>query len=90
MPGFRLKFLLFSLVLCWSGVFARAQSPLAGDIISNRASVSFFIGEQSVAFDSNEVREAGNRGQALIVSGCLPQRFRDDLPKLINFHIFRP
>ena len=56
MPGFRLKFLLFSLVLCWSGVFARAQSPLAGDIISNRASVSFLIGEQSVTFDSNEVR----------------------------------
>ena len=24
-----------------------------------------------------------NRGQGLIVSGCLPQRFRDELPKLL-------
>src|SRR6202012_3605226 len=29
------------------------------------------------------VREANNRGQGLIVSGCLPQRFRDELPKLL-------
>jgi ribosomal protein S12 methylthiotransferase len=28
------------------------------------------------------VREANHRGQALIVSGCLSQRFRDELPKL--------
>ncbi|MCI0747853.1 MAG: 30S ribosomal protein S12 methylthiotransferase RimO [Verrucomicrobia subdivision 3 bacterium] len=29
------------------------------------------------------MREARNRGQGLIVSGCLPQRFRDELPKLL-------
>jgi ribosomal protein S12 methylthiotransferase len=29
------------------------------------------------------VRNAKNRGQSLIVSGCLPQRFRDELPKLL-------
>jgi len=29
------------------------------------------------------VREAKNRGQALVVAGCLPQRFRDDLPRLL-------
>jgi ribosomal protein S12 methylthiotransferase len=41
--------------------------------------------EESVdtILESAEVREANNRGQGLIVSGCLPQRFRDDLPKLL-------
>ena len=33
--------------------------------------------------ESNEVREANNRGQGLIVSGCLPQRFREELPRLM-------
>src|SRR5213078_3449133 len=41
--------------------------------------------EESVdaILESAEVREARNRGQAVIVSGCLPQRFRDELPKLM-------
>jgi ribosomal protein S12 methylthiotransferase len=41
--------------------------------------------EESVdtILESAEVREANNRGQGLIVSGCLPQRFRDELPKLL-------
>jgi ribosomal protein S12 methylthiotransferase len=40
--------------------------------------------EESVdaILESAEVREARNRGQGLVVSGCLPQRFRDELPKL--------
>ena len=33
--------------------------------------------------ESAELRDASNRGQGLIVSGCLPQRFRDELPKLL-------
>jgi len=33
--------------------------------------------------ESAEVRAAKNRGQSLIVSGCLPQRFREELPKLL-------
>src|SRR5216110_1316425 len=33
--------------------------------------------------ESAQVREAQNRGQALIVAGCLPQRYRDELPKLL-------
>jgi tRNA A37 methylthiotransferase MiaB len=33
--------------------------------------------------ESVELRDAKNRGQAVIVSGCLPQRFRDELPKLM-------
>ena len=32
---------------------------------------------------SAELRDAQNRGQGLIVSGCLPQRFREELPKLL-------
>src|SRR5437660_2441557 len=41
--------------------------------------------EESVdtILESAQVREAQNRGQALIVSGCLPQRFRDELPRLL-------
>src|SRR5438874_2676769 len=47
-----------------------------------------FIGaaqEESVdtILESAELREAQNRGQALIVSGCLPQRFRDELPAVL-------
>jgi ribosomal protein S12 methylthiotransferase len=33
--------------------------------------------------ESAELREAHHRGQGLVVSGCLPQRFRDELPKLL-------
>ena len=33
--------------------------------------------------ESVELRDANRRGQAVIVSGCLPQRFRDELPKLM-------
>jgi ribosomal protein S12 methylthiotransferase len=33
--------------------------------------------------ESDSVRRQTNPGQGLIVSGCLPQRFRDDLPKLL-------
>src|SRR6266542_259342 len=41
--------------------------------------------EESVdtILESAEVREAKNRGQGLVVSGCLPQRFREELPKLL-------
>ena len=35
------------------------------------------------SLQSGELREAQNRGQGLIVSGCLPQRFREELPKLL-------
>ncbi len=33
--------------------------------------------------ESAQVREVKNRGQGLIVAGCLPQRFREELPKLL-------
>lgn len=48
---------------------------------------SFIDAAQAESVDtilqSAEVREAHNRGQGLVVSGCLPQRFRDELPKLL-------
>src|SRR5512143_3691085 len=33
--------------------------------------------------ESAEVRAARNRGQGLVVAGCLPQRFREELPRLL-------
>src|SRR5277367_3233208 len=33
--------------------------------------------------ESVELRDANQRGQAVIVSGCLSQRFREELPKLM-------
>ena len=33
--------------------------------------------------ESAELREAQNRGQGIVVAGCLTQRFREELPKLL-------
>src|SRR3989475_291255 len=54
-------------------------------VIVNTCSFIDAAQEESVdtILDSAHVREARNRGQALIVSGCLPQRFRDELPRLL-------
>ena len=54
-------------------------------LIVNTCSFIDAAQEESVdtILESAEVREAHNRGQGLIVSGCLPQRFRDELPKLL-------
>src|SRR6267143_4203632 len=62
------------------------NDPAAADaVIVNTCSFIDAAQEESVdaILESAELREARNRGQALIVSGCLPQRFRDDLPKLL-------
>ncbi|HWN95664.1 MAG TPA: 30S ribosomal protein S12 methylthiotransferase RimO [Methylomirabilota bacterium] len=57
----------------------------ADAVIVNTCSFIDSAQEESVdaILESNEVREVSNRGQALIVSGCLPQRFRNELPKLL-------
>ena len=57
----------------------------ADAIIVNTCSFIDAAQEESVdtILESAEVREADNRGQALIVSGCLPQRFREALPELM-------
>ncbi len=54
-------------------------------VIVNTCSFIDSAQEESVdaILESNEVREANNRGQGLIVSGCLPQRFREELPRLM-------
>ena len=53
-------------------------------VIVNTCSFIDSAQEESVdtILESAQVREAKNRGQGLIVSGCLAQRFRDELPKL--------
>jgi ribosomal protein S12 methylthiotransferase len=57
----------------------------ADAVIVNTCSFIDSAQEESVdaILESAEVREANHRGQALVVSGCLPQRFRDELPKLL-------
>lgn len=54
-------------------------------VIVNTCSFIDAAQEESVdtILESAELREAKNRGQGLIVSGCLPQRFREALPKLL-------
>ncbi|HEY9172242.1 MAG TPA: MiaB/RimO family radical SAM methylthiotransferase [Verrucomicrobiae bacterium] len=61
------------------------NDPARADaVIVNTCSFIDAAQEESVdtILESAAVREANCRGQALIVSGCLPQRFRNDLPKL--------
>src|SRR5262249_4547840 len=54
-------------------------------VIVNTCSFMDSAEEESVdtILESDEVRQANNRGQALVVAGCLPQRFRQELPKLL-------
>jgi ribosomal protein S12 methylthiotransferase len=54
-------------------------------VIVNTCSFIDSAQEESVdtILESVEVREATDRGQGLIVAGCLPQRFREELPKLL-------
>ena len=67
-----------------SGVEITNDAAQADAVIVNTCSFIDSAQEESVdtILESAEVREAKNRGQALIVSGCLTQRFRDELPKL--------
>jgi ribosomal protein S12 methylthiotransferase len=72
------------------GTLARAgmeltNAPeLADVVIVNTCSFIDSAQEESVdtILESAAVREAQNRRQGLVVSGCLSQRFRDELPKL--------
>ena len=67
------------------GVEITNDATQADALIINTCSFIDAAQEESVdtILESAEVRAANNRGQALIVSGCLPQRFREDLPKLL-------
>src|SRR5438132_12901502 len=68
------------------GVEITNDSAQADVVIVNTCSFIDAAQEESVdaILESAAVREAKNRGQGLIVSGCLPQRFRDELPKLLR------
>lgn len=68
-----------------NGVEITNDAASADVVIVNTCSFIDAAQEESVdaILESAEVREANNRGQGLIVSGCLPQRFREDLPKLL-------
>ena len=68
-----------------SGVEITNDAAQADAVIVNTCSFIDSAQEESVdtILESAEVREAKNRGQSLIVAGCLPQRFRDELPKLL-------
>ena len=62
------------------------NDPAQADVvIVNTCSFIDSAQEESVdaILQSAELREVKNRGQGLIVSGCLPQRFREELPKLL-------
>src|SRR5881397_3526542 len=67
------------------GVEIINDAAQADVVIVNTCSFIDSAQEESVdtILESAEVREATNRGQGLVVSGCLPQRFREDLPKLL-------
>ena len=67
------------------GVEITNDAAQADVVIVNTCSFIDSAQEESVdtILESEEVRNASNRGQGLIVSGCLPQRFRDELPKLL-------
>src|SRR5215472_10113007 len=67
------------------GVHVTNEASSADALIVNTCSFIDSAQEESVdtLLESAQLREAKNRGQALIMSGCLPQRFRDELPKLL-------
>ncbi len=67
------------------GVEITNEAAEADVLILNTCSFIDSAQEESVdaILESAQCREATNRGQGLIVAGCLPQRFRDELPKLL-------
>jgi ribosomal protein S12 methylthiotransferase len=68
-----------------SGVEITNDAAHADAVIVNTCSFIDSAQEESVdtILESIELRDANRRGQAVIVSGCLSQRFREELPKLM-------
>jgi ribosomal protein S12 methylthiotransferase len=68
-----------------SGVEITNDAVHADAVIVNTCSFIDSAQEESVdtILESVELRDANQRGQAVIVSGCLSQRFREELPKLM-------
>jgi ribosomal protein S12 methylthiotransferase len=71
--------------LLQKGIQITNDATAADAVIVNTCSFIDAAQAESVdtILESAEVREANNRGQALIVAGCLSQRFREELPKLL-------
>src|SRR5882757_1940923 len=67
------------------GVEITNDAAEADVVIVNTCSFIDSAQEESVdtILESAELREAKHRGQGLIVSGCLSQRFREELPRLL-------
>ena len=67
------------------GVEITNDTAQADVVIVNTCSFIDSAQQESVdtILESAELRDAKNRGQGLIVSGCLPQRFREQLPALL-------
>ena len=67
------------------GVEITNDAASADVVIVNTCSFIDAAQEESVdtILESGELRDVANRGQGLVVSGCLPQRFREELPKLM-------
>ena len=67
------------------GVEVTNDTAQADVLIVNTCSFIESAQQESVdtILESAELREAKNRGQGLVVSGCLPQRFREQLPALL-------
>ncbi len=61
------------------------EAASADVLIVNTCSFIAAAQEESIdaILESAQSRQSGHPGQALIVAGCLPQRFRDQLPKLL-------
>ena len=68
-----------------AGVEITNDAAQADAMIVNTCSFIDSAQEESVdtILESVELRDANQRGQAVIVSGCLSQRFREELPKLM-------
>jgi ribosomal protein S12 methylthiotransferase len=66
------------------GVEITNDAAQADVVIVNTCSFIDSAQEESVEtiLESAAVRDANHRGQGLVVSGCLSQRFRDELPRL--------
>ena len=71
--------------LMQSGVEITNDAASADAVIVNTCSFIDSAQEESVdtILESVELRDASRRGQAVIVSGCLSQRFREELPRLM-------
>ncbi len=67
------------------GIEITNDAAQADAVIVNTCSFIDSAQEESVdtILESVELRDANQRGQAVIVSGCLSQRFREELPKLM-------